>query len=264
MFSLEICKTFFQILRRDFYIFGQRLKTYGINYLIIYPLLAILIFGYIQPGVIFGAESAKASIILMVGTFALNSVQICFSLISPMMYDIEGDRYIDYQMGLLPLRLLFFELIAFPALFSLIIAMPFFPMARVLLPAYFDTLNTCWTGLVLMNLVCSYFFASYVLMVMCFIKKSFNVRYFWIRINWPLVVLGGFWVPWTLLHSRFKLYSWLALLDPYTYITEGLRSTLVGNDQFISYKICLVVLIAFCILFNVIGLYYFKRKLDHI
>jgi len=264
MFSLEICKTFFQLLHRDFYIFGKRLKTYGINYLIIYPLLAILIFGYIQPGVIFGAGSAKASIILMVGTFALNSVQICFSLISPLMYDIEGDRFIDYQMMLLPPRVLFFELIAFPALFSFIIAMPFFPLARLLLPSYFDALNTSWVGLLLMNLVCSYFFASYVLMVMCFIKRSFNVRYFWIRINWPLVVLGGFWVPWALLNSRFKLYSWLALIDPYTYITEGLRSALVGNDPFIAYPICILALIFFSGVFNILALYFFKRKLDHI
>lgn len=264
MFSLETCKTFFQLLHRDFYIFGKRLKTYGINYLIIYPLLAILIFGYIQPGVIFGAGSAKASIILMVGTFALNSVQICFSLISPLIYDIEGDRFIDYQMMLLPPRLLFFELIAFPALFSFIIAMPFFPLARLLLPSYFDALNTSWVGLLIMNLVCSYFFASYVMMVMFFIKRSFNVRYFWIRINWPLVVLGGFWVPWALLNSRFKIYSWLALLDPYTYVTEGLRSALVGNTQFISYPICIASLLIFSIIFNMLGCYYFKRKLDHI
>lgn len=264
MFSLQICKTFFQLLRRDFYIFGKRLKTYGLNYLVIYPLLAIFIFGYMQPGVIFGPGSAKASIILMVGTFALNSVQICFSLISPLMYDIEGDRFIDYQIMLLPPRLLFFELIAFPAIFSFIIAMPFFPLARLLLPSYFVTLNTSWFGLLLMNLICSYFFASYVMMVMCFIKRSFNVRYFWIRINWPLVVLGGFWVPWALLNSRFKIYSWIALLDPYTYITEGLRSALVGNNQFIAYPICILALIFFSVVFNILALNFFKRKLDHI
>ena len=99
---------------------------------------------------------------------------------------------------------------------------------------------------------------------MCFIKRSFNVRYFWIRINWPLVVLGGFWVPWALLNSRFKLYSWLALLDPYTYITEGLRSALVGNDPFIAYPICILALIFFSGVFNILALYFFKRKLDHI
>ena len=264
MYTLDTYRTFFQILSRDFYIFGKRLKTYGINYLLIYPLLAILIFGYVQPGVIFGSASAKASIILMVGTFALNCVQICFSLISPLMYDIEGERYIDYQLTLLPPRLLFFELITFPAIFSFIIAMPFFPLARLLLPSYFDALNTSWIGLTLMIMVCSYFFASYVMFVMCFIKRAMNVRYFWVRINWPLVVLGGFWVPWSLLKTRFTLYSWLALLDPYTYVTEGLRSALVGSNQFISYPICIASLLIFSIIFNMLGCYYFKRKLDHI
>jgi hypothetical protein len=262
--NLDTTKVFLQLLFRDFYVFGKRLKTYGINYLVIYPALAILIFGYVQPGIIGGSSSARVSIILMVGTFALNTLSICYHLLSPFVFDVEGDRFIDYQLTLLPPRLLLFELITFPALFSFIIALPFFPFARLVLPHYFNELNTAWIGLIAMILVSSYFFASYVMLAMCVIKKSMYVRQFWIRCNWPLVILGGFWLPWMMLKKHFPLYSLIALLDPFTYITEGLRSALVGNDQFIAYPICIMTLFLFSIIFNLLSCYFFKQKLDHI
>ena len=257
-------KTFFQLLGRDFFVFSKRIKSYGINYLIIYPVLAIVTFGYIQPGVYFGPGNAKTSIILLVGTFCINMLSFCYTLMSPFVFDLESERFTDYQITLLPPKLLLAELILFPALLAAIISVPFFPLAYAILPTYFNELNTNWPGLLLVVISAALYCSSYIMMALCMTKKATNIRQFWLRFNWPLVVIGGLWIPWNLLEIHMPWLAKIALFDPFTYFTEGIRSALIGSPQFIDYKICIVaLLISFCI-FSVVASYFFKKKMDHV
>jgi ABC-type multidrug transport system permease subunit len=264
MHSINLFKTLLQLIRRDFYVFGQRLTSYGINYLIIFPVLSIVTFGYIQPGIYFGPHHTKNSIILLIGMFTINMLSLCFTLLVPFIYDLESDRFIDYQILLLPPRLLLLEMILFPALLANLIAIPFFPLARILIPHYFVGITPAWGRLFILILCTSLVFASYIMMALCLMKKSSHIRQFWLRFNWPLMVLGGFWIPWHLLHKNFSFFSIIALIDPFTYITEGLRSALLGPEQFISYPLCIIALLTFFCIFTTTAVYFFKRKLDHI
>ena len=256
--------TFLQILRRDFYVFSKRLANYGINNLIIYPLLAIITFGYLQPGIYFGPEHYKTSIVLLIGTFCINLLSVCYTMMMPFVFDLEADRFIDYQIMLLPPRLLLFEMILFPALLASLISLPFFPLAYAVLPNYFTALNTHWLGLLAVIFCAGLFCASYVMMALCMIKKATSIRQFWLRFNWPLVVIGGLWIPWHLLKTQMPLLGYIAIFDPFTYFTEGIRSALIGSDQFIPFGYCIFALLLFFCIFSFVAVYFFKRKLDHI
>lgn len=257
-------KIFFQLLARDFFVFSKRIKSYGINYLIIYPVLAIVTFGYIQPGVYFGPGNAKTSIILLVGTFCINMLSFCYTLMSPFVFDLESERFTDYQITLLPPRMLLAELILFPALLAAIISIPFFPLAYAILPSYFNELTTNWPGLLMVVASAALFCSSYIMMALCIIKKANSIRQFWLRFNWPLVVIGGLWIPWQIMATHMPKLGMIALLDPFTYFTEGIRSALIGSPQFIDYRYCiLALLVAFCI-FSMVSVYFFKKKLDHV
>lgn len=257
-------KIFFQLLARDFFVFSKRIKSYGINYLIIYPLLCIITFGYIQPGVYFGPGNAKASIILLVGMFCINMLSFCYTLMSPFVFDLEAERFTDYQITILPPRWLLAELILFPGLLAAIISVPFFPLAYAILPSYFNELNTNWTALLLVVISASLYCSSYIMMALCMTKKATSIRQFWLRFNWPLVVIGGLWIPWHLLEIHMPWLAKIALLDPFTYFTEGIRSSLIGSPQFINHYWCIIaLLVSFCI-FSIVASYFFKKKMDHV
>lgn len=264
MITIELFKTLWQIIMRDFYVFGKRLANYGVNYLLIFPLLNIITFGYIQPGVYFGPGHAKTSIILLIGVFAVNLLSLCFSLLCPFLYDLEADRFIDYQICLIYPRWLLFQMILFPALVASIISLPFFPLAYAILPSYFANLNLNWLALAGITFAASLCCSAYIMMSLCIIEKSSGIRRFWLRYNWPLVVLGGLWIPWHILFNYCPALGIIALADPLTYITEGIRSALIGSDQFIHYSLCIMALLGFFCIFSLVACYFFKRKMDHI
>ncbi len=258
------CRLLIKLLAHEFYIFGKRIQSFGINYLVIYPILAIVTFGYIQPGIYFGPGHTKTSIVLLVGTFAINMISLCYTLMASFVFDLEHDRFVDYQISIVSPRLLFIKMILFPAIIASLISIPYFPLAYIILPSYFETLQSNWFGLIAVVIAASFYAASYIMLGLCVIKKATSIRQFWLRFNWPLAVLGGLWLPWGILSKHYPILGYLALLDPFTYFTEGVRSALIGSDQFISYKICIFALLGFFCMFSVVAMYFFKRKLDHV
>jgi hypothetical protein len=252
------------LLARDFFVFGKRIKSFGINYLLIYPVLAIITFGYIQPGIYFGPGHTKTSVVLLIGTFCINMLSLCYTLMAPFVFDLESDRFIDYQITVVPPRLLLIKMILFPAIIAMIISLPFFPLAYILLPGYFAALNINWFGLLSVVVAAAFYCASYIMMGLCMIKRASRIRQFWLRFNWPLVVLGGLWIPFYLLKAHFPILATIALFDPFTYFTEGIRSALIGSDQFIPYHVCIMALFCFFCMFSMVSIYFFEHKVDHV
>ncbi len=264
MLQNQTFRIFLQLLHRDFYAFSKRFKDYGINFFIIYPIMVITTFGYLQPGIYLGPNANKGSIVLIVGTLSFNIILLCYNFISPLLYDLEADRFIEYQILLIAPRYLLLEMILFPALLANVLSLPFFGFAALIVPHHFKALNTHWIGLMLVLFCASLCAASYIMLAMCIIKKAYGVRKFWLRVNWPLVVLGGLWVPWYLLKQYSPTLGLIALADPILYITEGMRSALIGSDQFIPFHLCIFALLIFFCIFTGIASYFFKQKLDHI
>lgn len=253
-----------QLLRRDLSAFGKRFANYGLNFFLISPLLSIITLGYIQPALYFPHNAGKVSIVLMVGTFVFNIILLCYNFIHPLMYDIESDRFIDYLALQLPFTLLLLEMILFPAILAICLSFPFFLFAYLLLPHYFIGLQIQWFGLFGVIVATALAASTYIMTIMAIIRKSSSIRQFWLRVNWPLVVLGGFWIPWHLLIKFSPLLARIALIDPILYMTEGIRSALLGSDQFIPYYWCIVALLVFSCIFICIAHYFFKKKLDYI
>lgn len=251
-----------QLIYRDFYILKNRILTYVINYCIIFPLVTILGFGYIQSGVFFKSPYAQASLILMIGSFVFTTTSMCFSFISPFIYDVEGNRFIDYQLTLLPAPLLVLEIIVFAALFALITALPFFPLVRIIFPQLFSGLQNSWVALLLVLFFMCLCIASYIMLAMCLIKSSFQIRQFFVRVNLPLVILGGSWLPWYMMKQYWAPLAYIVLLNPFTYITEGIRASLFGNNSSIPWYLCILALATFTFIFTIASCHFFKRKLD--
>lgn len=255
---------FLQCLRRDVYVYKVRLKRYGINYLLILPALYIFAFAYIQPNVYFGPTHTNMGTMLFVGNVAMLMISMAFGMTAYIIYDLENDRFTDYQITILSPRLFIIEVILFAAIFSFCMLTPFFPLAKLVLQSAFDTSNTSWIKLMILLFVSSFFCASYMLFALLTLKNSSQIQRLWLRFNIPLVFLGGFWVPWYILSQYSPLFGYLTLANPFIYITEGLRSAIIGGDQFISFGICVSMLIILATACLFTTFYVFKKKVDHI
>ena len=87
----------------------------------------------------------------------------------------------------------------------------------------------------------------------------FNI---WARVLTPLNFFGCIWYTWHSLNTISKPLGKLVLLNPYTYMTEGLRTALLQNDASLPLSICIPALLCFIAVGFALSLTLIYKHLD--
>lgn len=255
---------FLQCMRRDWYTYCQRNGHFFINYYLIYPLLFSYTFCYIQPTFYFGQQSAGLGSTVFIGHSLIIVLVLAFNFMLGLLFDFEHTRFIDYQITLLPPSLLIVQRILFRAMFSFILALPFFPLAKFFMHNHFITTQTSWPMVFCILFLSTLCCCAYMQCAVCIIPNARSIRRFWMRVNFILITLGGLFVPWRIMAQFSPLLGYIALCNPLLYITEGLRHAILGGQQFLPAWLCALALIAFSCVFTLLALFFFKKRTDHI
>lgn len=255
---------FGQFLWRDCYVYKSRLSTYILNQGLIYPCLYAIAIGYIQPNIYFSTTNPLQGSALFIGHILIIVLVFTNTLNVSLLFDLENDRYVDYQITVLSPRLVILERIIFGALFTFFISLSYFPVAKIILGNAFVTEYASWpltyTVIFFSALCCS----AYTMFTTCFIKSSTKLRSFWMRVNFGLITFGGLFIPYVVMKKFSPTLGYFILFNPLLYITEGLRNAILPHQQFISAWVCILVLFIFSILFTLLSWHYFKKRVDHI
>jgi len=255
---------FLQLLRRDFYVYSKIYKKYLLNYTFIYPSLVAFCFGYIWPNVgILKNDSATTTMVLL-GTGLTATFSFAFQFNLGLLFDFKEDRFIDYQILLLRPRLIALERIFFTSIVTFVNVFPIFPMFRLLIGDYFDLSKICFYKFFIILYLGSFFCCAFNFWFTCYLKDPEKISNFWIRFNFPLIQFGGFLYPWYVISGASKFLGKIVLINPLIYITEGLRTAVLGGDKFFPFLLSFFVLIGYSIIFIFLGFYFFKKKTDHI
>lgn len=255
---------FLAFLKRDLYVYYKRIASYALNFVILYPLVSIISYAYLQSKTYFGAHNATQSTIFFAGSILLLILSLTFELTVLLLFDLENERAIDFRMIMLSPRLVLLEHVIFTTLFSFVMMVPFFPITKLCLQNSFDTSNTSWPLLFAVLLLSCLCCSAYNLLVMCALKNSNQLSHLWIRCNLPLLSLGGLWVPWHIMDLYSSTLGTVTLLNPFLYCTEGVRTAIIGSSDFLPIGICLMALTIFSLIFIQVSWFLFKKKVDHI
>ncbi len=261
---LATLRVFWAFLLRDIYVYSKRISFYLSNYLILYPLIFIIAFGYLVPRTLmYQSENADIFMITLLSGNVLLITLKMFSLItSPMLYDFVGNRYIDFEITRLKPKLVLLKTIIFNTCFAFIFLSPFFFICKLILRDNFNIPYVSWPAVLLITFLSCLCLASYVLFAMCVMKGPRQIGSFWIRVNIPLFVLGGFWVPWFTMFQVSKLLGYATLANPFIYVTEGLRRALTGSELYFSIPTCSIALLLFSVAFYFGACHFFNKKMD--
>lgn len=254
---------FLQFMRHDFYGYSKKLPTLMTNFCVIYPLTFAFAFGYLMPNVLFGPDPVKATV-LLAGHTVINILVLAYSINMMLLFDFDGDRYIDYQVTLLNPRLVLLQRMLFAALFSGLATLPFFPIVKLVLGNNLATANTSWPLVFTMIMVGALLCSSYTILLACAISNPRNLTRFWLRVNFILITLGGLFAPWCVMKQFSPYLAYLVLLNPLIYITEGIRYSLTLNTQFLPTSVCIPVILSYALVFMTLAWYFFKKRMDHI
>ncbi len=263
--ALQTLSIFWQFMRRDLFVHKKDFIQHGVNAIIIQPLLFGFAFAYIQKTVYFGMSSTASyqGTLMFLGSMIIPIVVISNKLLAELLFDLEGNRFISYQMTILNPKLVLLQRIIFAFLYTTVLMVPFLPVASLIAGSHLDLHAINWMSFIAIIMAGVLCCSSYNMLVLTLIKVS-TLRSFWLRVNWPLINLGGFWVPLAVIKKFSPLLGYAALANPLTYILEGLRSAVTGSSDFMPVSLCCGVLLLFSLGCMSLACVTFKRRVDHI
>lgn len=255
---------FWSFCYRDILVYGRRWNYYALNYMLLYPLNYLISECFIAPRVLMQSASQAElfMITLLTGNVMMIMISLSFNLLSPLLYDMEQTRTIDFIMTRLTPSLYVLQRICFAASVMSFCLLPFFVISKCLFGSHFNTSHANWPLVMLLLSVSAWMIASYTICALSLLRSTQQFGTLWIRINIPLFVLGGFWAPWHIMYKTSALLGTLTLANPMLYVTEGLRSALTNSKQFLPAYACLIALIFFSAIFYVTACRALRTKLD--
>jgi len=265
MISTKIIKNiriFIEFLRRDLYVYTRQLRDHVINYALIYPMLYIFCFAYLQTQIYFHGQTHIGAIVFA-GTCLVPLMVMAFHITFDLLFDLEKNRHTNFQITVLNPHLLIIEQILFASFFTFVVMIPYFLLARVFAENCIDLNHVSWSSLYLILYCGSLCVSSYHKFAATLLTVQ-KIHMFWTRVNHILLVLGGFWIPLYTIRSFSPMLGFLLRFNPIVYLTEGLRQAIIGGSQFLPLYQCVGALLLLSIIFTSLACYSFKKRIDHI
>lgn len=239
MITSDYFRVYCALVLRNYVVLKQRYKEAIIDAGI--PLIVeVMVFGFLFPrmgvplqliGPIYlGAQTM--SMFFIVGAFGFRNI-----------FDIQFNRFIDYRLTLpLPKRWLFASYITYYMMETCIVSIPLLTLGVMLLGSNFQSINTQWLSFIMVYLM------SLCLYSLMFLGLSFYYDFHWYLQNiWPrrlsiLLAMSPIFYNWKAAYNFSPLIGYIMLINPLTYVAEGLRATLIGGPHFIAPILCIVAL----------------------
>jgi ABC-2 type transport system permease protein len=262
-YVIGIMRSICAFMWRDVYVYGKDIRTHAINYVFLYPLVLGICFAYLQKNIYFGADEIEKGTILFLGTITTPLLLLAFKAVIELLLDLEGNRFINYQLTIVPAPLIIIQRIFFASLYTFFLAVPYLPMVKLFLGNHLATGNALWPPFVCLMYASSLCCASYTMLAIILLSVK-TLGSFWIRVNWVLMNLGGFFVPLAVIQKSYPWIQCIAYANPLLYIMEGTRSAILGTNQFISVYWCIPILLLFSVAFTALSCRFFKKRVDHL
>ena len=219
------------------------------------------IFGYIMPS--FGLTNfgsfQLAGLIASAGLFEV------FPSVMVLVSDIEGDRAISYNLTLpIPSWVVLFKKLCYYAINSMSLSLAVTPIGKLVLWNQFDLTKISLVPFFLMLFMSSIFYGALTLWLASKVANMTKISNVWMRFIFPMWFLGGFQFSWTVLYGVSPIAAYINLFNPLTYVMEGMRGALLGQQGFISVWYCILALAFFSILCWWRALVRLKKRLDFV
>lgn len=218
------------------------------------------VFGYLFPAI--GMSSQFIAPAFLGSTMRL-FLNIGYGISLQLVNDITFKRYIDYLLTLpMGKNWLISSFVLRFAIELIIITLPLLAGGLFLLSNKISLTHAQWPLFAIIYLMTVLFFAMLFAALAFLSPYDWFMRNLWPRRLAPMMVFSSALVPWKPIYALSPAIAIPFLLNPITYISEGLRSSLLESDNYISPMICLGMLLFFITLIWFLLRYAFNKSLN--
>lgn len=259
-YSLQYAtRTIIALLRRDLKVLSQKLLGTLIDGAILVT-TEIMLYAHFLP--LMGMPAVNIAP-LYIGSVIFILFFLGENTALKQIFDIHNDRFIDYQITLpLGYRALFtYHVISF-MIEAFLISIPLFVVGIIMLGQKISLVHAQWPLFIIIYFLSILLFALFFLVTSVIVKLEWFMDNIWPRVLSPLYAFGCTVFIWHDVYDFSKPLAYACLTNPLTYVSEGLRASLLGGNQFINAWICMVMIMVSIALNIWLLAYGIKKRLD--
>jgi ABC-2 type transport system permease protein len=249
-------RAFVAVLWRDIFVTGRELPIF-LAQVVIQPLFLLFVFGKILTELGY-ARSGYAQL-LFPGVVSLTIVLTALqSTALPLVIEFSFSKEIeDRLLAPMPVSLVAIEKEIFAAMRALVAGAVMFPIGLWILGAI--PTHASGVGSLVLFMILGSLVGGAMGMTMGTLVPPNRIQIMFALILTPLLFTGAVQYPWPSL-SHLRWFQIIALFNPMTYVSEGLRGAMVPQVPHMQPWICVVALLASIALFTAIGVRGFLRR----
>ena len=253
---MSATRAFGGLLWRDVFVTGRELVSF-LAQVVLQPLFLLFVFGKVLGDL--GYTQGDFAQVLFPGIVAFTAFLTALQNTAlPLVIDFSYTKEIeDRLLAPLPTAMVAVEKIVFSSLRALVAAALIFPLGRLIL----GPLTIGWSDvpLVALFLVLGSLVGSAVGLTLGTLVSASKINIVFALVLTPLLFTGSTQFPWSSL-DRLRWFQVVCAVNPLTYVSEGVRGTLLRSTPHIAAPVCALVLLGFLALFTTTGIRGFTRR----
>ena len=253
---MSSARAFGGLLWRDVFVTGRELVSF-LAQVVLQPLFLLFVFGKVLGDL--GYTQGDFAAVLFPGIVAFTAFLTALQNTAlPLVIDFSFTKEIeDRLLAPLPTAMVAVEKIVFSTLRALVAAALIFPLGRIIL----GPLTIGWSDvpLVAAFLVLGSLVGSAVGLTLGTLVSASKINIVFALVLTPLLFTGSTQFPWSSL-DRLRWFQVVCAVNPLTYVSEGVRGTLLSSTPHIAPAVCALALLGFLALFTATGIRGFTRR----
>ncbi len=256
LLSINTC---LNLVRRDMHVFWPTFLDRFINGTI-WVVLTVVIFQYVFPQM--GMSEDYAVFMACANTMSWGFFEVMGN-VATLVGDLTGPKSIEYDLTLpLPQWMVFVRMAISNALQAMVIALFILPISKIVLWKQFSLAHFSFMKFTGIFIVGNLFYGFFSLWLASMTKNLEHINNVWMRVVFPLWWIGGYQFSWGTMYKMSPVMAKVTLLNPLVYAFEGVRGSVLGQSDYISFGYCVAALIFGSIITGYIGTKKMMQRLD--
>jgi len=253
-------RLFMNLLRKDLFVYFKEIYLGDLLDNMIWAGTFMFIMAYVLPQV---GLSATYGAFFAVSTIVSVAFWDTWNTTTQFIGDLDGARTIEYYITLpIPAWLYFVKQICYFAIRAGALSLAIVPVAKIILwnQFSFDHISIMQTLFIYIGTL---FFCAVMSLVMASMVKDINnLGHVGIRTLFPMFSLGGTQYSWLTMYALSPWFAYVSLANPLLYATEGMHAAMLGQEGYLSFWLCVIMVVAFSFVIGWWSIVRMKRRLD--
>jgi hypothetical protein len=215
-------------------------------------------YSLINPGK--SIANSEYGLFILIGIIGTNAMWKLIPKITLMINDITNEKTITYFLTLpINTNIFFISMAISWTIETTFLSFIFSFLGKIIFFEQINIINYLFNIKFIASIIINNFFFSFIALFLIGYRKNTYTLI-------PLIISPSravcFLTKWKLIFSIYKIFGILMLINPVLYSMEGIRASVFGDENFISWWICSLFLIILSIIFGHFGIKRLKSKLD--